>query len=325
MWFLRQSTASQEIPLGPFVDSTDGNTAETGLSIANTDVKLLKSGGTSESSKNSGGATHIAGGRYYCVLDATDTDTVGPLRVSCHVSGALAVWLDCCVLDEAVYDVLFGTVAPSTHTAAAVQALVAAGAVASVTGAVGSVTGDVGGKVLGGGAGTITGTGVRAVDGNGNAIAPASTALTSATWTDARAGYLDNLSGGAVMLAASYSAPPSAADIATGVDSALTVSHGVGTWTTATGFAVPGDPMALTAPTGSAIVGAVAAQITTEHGSGSYVRNTEPPSLTTVSASLVKIQAATYDSVTVDGDVITLSNGATQTIDPDTGERTTVE
>lgn len=48
------------------------------------------------------------------------------------------------------------------------------GAVGSVTGAVGSVTGDVGGKVLGGGAGTITGTGVRAIDGSGNAIAPAS-------------------------------------------------------------------------------------------------------------------------------------------------------
>ena len=143
MWFLRQSTASQEIPLGPFLDSTDGNSQETALSIANTDIKLLKTGGTSESSKNSGGATHIAGGRYYAVLDATDTDTIGPMRVSVHVAGALAVWLDCCVLDEAVFDVMFGTTAPSTHTAAAVQALVAAGPVASVTGAVGSVTAGV--------------------------------------------------------------------------------------------------------------------------------------------------------------------------------------
>jgi hypothetical protein len=42
---------------------------------------------------------------------------------------------------------------------------------ASVVGAVGSVTGDVGGKVLGGGSGTITGTGVRAVDASGNALA----------------------------------------------------------------------------------------------------------------------------------------------------------
>ena len=57
----------------------------------------------------------------------------------------------------------------------------------------GSITGDVGGKVLGGGAGTITGTGVRAADGSGNAIAPASTALTTATWTNGRAILLDNL------------------------------------------------------------------------------------------------------------------------------------
>lgn len=104
VWPLRQSTASQEIPLGPFVDSTDGNTAETGLTIANTDIKLEKAGATSQTNKNSGGATHIATGDYYAVLDATDTDTVGPLRVKVHVSGALPVWLDCMVYEEGVYD-----------------------------------------------------------------------------------------------------------------------------------------------------------------------------------------------------------------------------
>jgi len=35
--YLKQSTASQEIPLGYFVDSTDGNTEKTALTIANTD------------------------------------------------------------------------------------------------------------------------------------------------------------------------------------------------------------------------------------------------------------------------------------------------
>jgi hypothetical protein len=66
-WPLRQSTASQEIPLGPFVDSTDGNTAETGLTIANTDIKLQKAGATAQVNKNSGGATHIATGDYYAL------------------------------------------------------------------------------------------------------------------------------------------------------------------------------------------------------------------------------------------------------------------
>lgn len=111
---LRQSTASQEVPLGYFVDSTDGNTEETGLTIANTDIKIWKTGATSLASKNSGGATHMANGVYYATLDATDTDTIGPLVIFVHVSGALAVRLECNVLDEAVYDVKYGTTAPST-------------------------------------------------------------------------------------------------------------------------------------------------------------------------------------------------------------------
>jgi hypothetical protein len=114
MIYLRQSTASQEIILGPFVDSTDGNTAETALTINNTDIKLWMTGATTLANKNSGGATHISGGIYYAVLDATDTATIGPLVVIVHVAGALAVRVPCVVLDEAVYDVQFGTVAPAT-------------------------------------------------------------------------------------------------------------------------------------------------------------------------------------------------------------------
>lgn len=118
MQFLRQSTASQEVIVGPFLDDTDGKTAETALSIANTDIKIWKTGTTTEADKNSGGGTHIAGGRYSVVLDATDSNTIGPMEINVHVSGALPVKLRCCVLDEAVYDVLFGTTAPSTYAGA---------------------------------------------------------------------------------------------------------------------------------------------------------------------------------------------------------------
>jgi hypothetical protein len=104
--FLKQSTASQEILLGPFVDSADGNTTETGLTIANTDIKVWKNGATTLADKNSGGATHISGGRYYAVLDATDTDTLGPMEVHVHVAGALAVKRECLVLAANVYDSL---------------------------------------------------------------------------------------------------------------------------------------------------------------------------------------------------------------------------
>lgn len=80
-------------------------------------------------------------------------------------------------------------------------------AATAATPAAASVSGDVGGKVLGGGAGTITGTGVRAIDGSGNAIAPASTALSTANWTNARAGYLDNINN-ATLAGASFPTDP---------------------------------------------------------------------------------------------------------------------
>ena len=117
MWTFRQSTAGQEVPLGKFVDETDGVTALTALTIANTDIKLQKTGGTTLVSKNSGGATHISGGRYYAVLDATDTDTIGPMKITVDVSGALPVEVWCEVLDEALYDWKYGTTAPGTGTA----------------------------------------------------------------------------------------------------------------------------------------------------------------------------------------------------------------
>lgn len=105
--FLRQSTASQEIMLGRFVDSTDGNTEETGLTIANTDIKIFKGGATTLANKNSGGGTHVANGMYSAVLDATDTDTVGLLEVHVHVSGALSVRHSYYVVEEVVFDSLF--------------------------------------------------------------------------------------------------------------------------------------------------------------------------------------------------------------------------
>lgn len=108
--YLKYNTASQEIPLGYFLDSTDGNTEETGLTIANTDIKLWKAGATTLANKNSGGATHISNGIYYAVLDATDTDTLGSMIVFCHVSGALASRTECVVLPAVIYDsIIAGT------------------------------------------------------------------------------------------------------------------------------------------------------------------------------------------------------------------------
>ena len=104
--YLRQSTASQEISLGQFLDSTDGNTEEGGLTIANTDIKIRKHGGTTLINKNSGGATVISNGVYQATLDATDTNTAGMLEIYVHVAGALAVKSVYTVLTATAFDAL---------------------------------------------------------------------------------------------------------------------------------------------------------------------------------------------------------------------------
>lgn len=106
MMHLRQSSASQSVLIGPFVDSSDGNTVEDGLSIANTDIRLSKNGGNL-AAKNSGGGTHDELGYYTITLDATDTNTVGRLQLCVHMSGALPVYHEFEVLEEVLYDAIY--------------------------------------------------------------------------------------------------------------------------------------------------------------------------------------------------------------------------
>lgn len=106
MIYLRQSTASQEVHLGPFVDSTDAVTLESALTIANTDIKVYKAGATAAANKNSGGATYDANGIYVAVFDATDTNTPGSGRIVVNMAGALPVFMDFTVLPAQVYDSL---------------------------------------------------------------------------------------------------------------------------------------------------------------------------------------------------------------------------
>jgi hypothetical protein len=89
--FLRQSTSSQEVLIGPFLDDTDGKTPETLLTILSTDIKIWKGGTTTLVNKNSGGATHVSGGVYSLVLDDVDTDTVGMMKIFVSIGGSLYV------------------------------------------------------------------------------------------------------------------------------------------------------------------------------------------------------------------------------------------
>lgn len=103
MQFLKQATASQSRALGPFLNATDFKTAETALTIANTDIKLMANGGVS-ANKTAGGGTHRVNGFYGVTFDATDTATVGQLKVSVSVAGALPVFETFTVVEEAIYD-----------------------------------------------------------------------------------------------------------------------------------------------------------------------------------------------------------------------------
>jgi len=110
---LKKSTASQEVPLGPFVDATDGFTLEDGLGpIAASDIKIWKNGMAAGSIANVSGGTAAFGvdGTYVVTLDATDTNTVGPLVIIASPAGARPVRVECEVLEGVILDSLFGAV-----------------------------------------------------------------------------------------------------------------------------------------------------------------------------------------------------------------------
>ncbi len=113
---LRQSTAV-DVLIGPFVDSTDGYTAETGVSPS---VKLSKNGQTLAAKNDATTPVHDADGYYNCELDATDTNTVGTLILSVVGSAtSLPVRHEFMVIEEDAYDFLYASGAtPDTDVTA---------------------------------------------------------------------------------------------------------------------------------------------------------------------------------------------------------------
>jgi hypothetical protein len=104
--FLKQSTAATLL-LGPFLDETDGKTAETALTLSQSDILLWKEGGTTLAQKNEAtSCTHRSNGLYTCPVDTTDTNTLGILSLSCHESGALPIRHDYIVVASNVHNSL---------------------------------------------------------------------------------------------------------------------------------------------------------------------------------------------------------------------------
>jgi len=107
--WIKQSTAVV-ISFGPFVDKTDGVTPETGLvsaiDHASTGIMLSKNGGAfAVRSATVTASTYDAYGNYRVTLSATDTNTLGALRVQfIETATCLPVWADFQVLPAMIYD-----------------------------------------------------------------------------------------------------------------------------------------------------------------------------------------------------------------------------
>lgn len=107
MSYLKQSTAATVL-IGPFVDVSDGATPETGLAGTMT-VKLSKAGVALAARNSSTAITHDADGYYRVPLDATDTNTVGNLRLTVTAAAThLPVFENYTVQAANVYDSLVG-------------------------------------------------------------------------------------------------------------------------------------------------------------------------------------------------------------------------
>lgn len=103
---LKQSTAV-DLPIGPFLDETDGKTAETTLVLTQPDIRLKKNAGGWAQKNAAQTLSHEENGYYEVNLDATDTDTLGMLSLAVDKSGALPVNHDYLVVPADVYDMFF--------------------------------------------------------------------------------------------------------------------------------------------------------------------------------------------------------------------------
>lgn len=157
--WLKQST-SVDVGIGPFLDETDGKTAETALTITQPDIRLKKGNGNWAQKNAAQTLSHEENGWYELTLDATDTNTLGLLIVAIHESGALPVWKEYMVVPAMIYDsIVAGSDrldANATHLAD--QAITASGGVTfpaatlasttNITAAAGCAVSSIGNNVI---------------------------------------------------------------------------------------------------------------------------------------------------------------------------------
>jgi len=108
MLILKQATV-QTVKIGPFLDDTDGVTAEEALTIEDSDIRLSKNGGTMADKTETTTCTHDELGYYNCFFDATDTGTLGSLQLMVKMAGAAPVWHNYMVIEPDLYDIMYST------------------------------------------------------------------------------------------------------------------------------------------------------------------------------------------------------------------------
>ena len=122
---LREDTATQ-VAIGPFLDGTDGVTAETALTVTEWDCDLVKHADSSmaataltiTASAGSNDAVHLQSGVYSLELTATDTNTAGRLILVCdHATPTtfMPVRHEWMVMPTQEYDSLYGTDVQQVH------------------------------------------------------------------------------------------------------------------------------------------------------------------------------------------------------------------
>jgi len=194
---LKQSTAV-DVLIGPFVDITDGATAESGETPT---VKLSKNGQALAAKSDVTVPVHDADGYYNCELDATDTNTVGTLVLTVAASAtALPVRHEFQVVAANVYDSLYAasgtdtlqveTTTNSDKTGYSISGtkttldalndvaatdIVSSGAITTSGGAVSNVT------LV---ATTTTNTDMRGTDGANTTTPPTSAQIADAVWDE---------------------------------------------------------------------------------------------------------------------------------------------
>ena len=140
---LKQSTAV-DVLIGPFVDDTDGKTAEVSLTMAAAAVLLSKNGQALTLKSDATAGVYDANGCYNCEFDATDTNTLGSLVLTVFETGALPVRHEYMVVPGWYYDLNVSGLGIESGT---LQAVTSGSAFRLHSGAVG-VNDDLNGSIV---------------------------------------------------------------------------------------------------------------------------------------------------------------------------------